>query len=329
MQLMERYNVKAAGDVLRISLFLLFFALLLVSQAARADLVTFKEEAFVKGPKVLLGDIANIEGEAADELAAIELIDAARPGSQKRLQAALVEARLRNAGYDTSALRIEGPSSIVTTTLSSDVSREAVAESLMQYIKETMPWDLQSTQIEVTAPNFDVTVPEGVVDIAWSPAPDYRYVGAGAFRGELVVDGVSQRNFTVRAKVEPYVEVLVASRDIARGQALGPVDFEPRKMPLSAAPSGALTDPDQALGLVARKTIFPGEYISERDLQERVLVQRNQTVNAVVRAGAVTLNARLVAMADGRAGDAIPCVNPGSKEQVLAMVMPDGTVQVE
>lgn len=311
------------------TVFTLLLAALLPMAAARADVVTFKEEAYVKGPKVLLGDVADIEGEDAVELASIELMDAARPGAQKRLQAALVEARLRSAGFDTSALDMQGATSVVTTTLSLEISGQEVAESLMHYIKETMPWELDSTQIEVTAPTFDITAREGTVDFAWSPAPDYRYVGSGAFRGELIVDGESQRSFNLRAKIEPYVNVLVASRDIARGQMVGPADMESRKMPLSSAPSGAVTDPQRALGLVARKTIFPGEYLSERDLQERVLVERNQLVNAVVQSGAVTLTSRLKAVTDGRAGDTIPCVNPQSKEQVLAVVMPDGSVRVE
>ncbi len=307
----------------------LALAALLIVSGACADVVTFKDEVYVKGPKVLLGDIAEIEGEDAVELASIELMDAARPGAQKRLQASLVEARLRSAGIDTSAIEMQGASSVVTTTLSLEVSGREVAESLMQYIKETMPWELDSTQIEVTAPTFDITAREGTVDFAWSPAPDYRYVGAGAFRGELIVDGESQRTFNLRAKIEPFVNVLVASRDIARGQLVGPADMESRKMPLSTAPTGAVTDPQRALGLVARKTIFPGEYISERDLQERVLIERNQIINAVVRSGAVTLTSRLKAVTDGRAGDTIACVNPQSKEQVLAVVMPDGTVRVE
>jgi len=304
-------------------------AALLLAGAAHADKLTLKEEAYVKGPKVLLGDIAQIDGESADRLAEIELVDAAMPGAQKRLNAALVETRLRSAGIDIGEIEMHGSTSVVATTLSDEISGGEVADSLMQYIRETMPWDAEHTQVEVTPPAFDLTVAEGDIEIAWAPAPGYEYVGTGAFQGQLMVDGESKRTFNVRAKVDPYVDVMVATRDIMRGMAVGPADMEPRRMPLTSAPQGVVTDPQRALGLVARKTIFPGQFITLRDLQEKVVIERNQLVDIVVRSGAVTLKGRAKATMDGRVGDTIVCVNPESKEQIQGVVMPTGIVMVE
>jgi flagella basal body P-ring formation protein FlgA len=154
-------------------------------------------------------------------------------------------------------------------------------------------------------------------------------VGAGAFKGEVIVDGRSQRSFNVRAKVEPYVTVMVATRDIMRGMPVGPMDMEPREMLLSSAPEGVVTDPARAVGLVARKTIFPGQFLTLRDLQERVAVERNQLVDVIVKSGSVTLTGRAKATMDGRAGDTIICVIPESKEQIQGVVMPNGVVVVE
>ena len=61
---------------------------------ARADTITLKEAVYVKGPKVLLGDVAVVEGLDADYLRTIEIVPAAAPGSARRLNAALVRTRL-------------------------------------------------------------------------------------------------------------------------------------------------------------------------------------------------------------------------------------------
>jgi flagella basal body P-ring formation protein FlgA len=301
--------------------------LFLCAAGANAETLTLKEAAYVKGPKVLLGEIADIEGENKELLESIEVIDAAQPGSQKKLHAALIQTRLKSAGLEE--VELNGALAVTATTLSSEITRDAVAQSLIDHIRETMPWDGRSTLIEVAPPTFDITAPEGQVDFAWAPQPGFDYVGTGAFKGEVLVDGQPARTINMRARIEPYVEVMVATRDIMRGMPVGPMDMEPRKMPLSAAPQGAITDPQRALGLVARKTIFPGQFVTQRDLQERVAVKRNQLVDVLVRSGAVHLKGRAKATMDGRVGDSIILVNPDSNAQMQGMVMADGSVLVE
>jgi len=304
-------------------------ALLLLAVAAHADKLTLKEEAYIKGPKVLLGDLANIEGEDAEQLASIEIIDAARPGAQKRVNAALVETRLRSAGINLDDIELHGPSSIVATTLHTEISQEQVAQSLMDFIRNSMPWDEAHTNIEITAPPGAITAPDGVVDFAWHPSPDYEYVGAGAFRGELLVDGAPQRSFSMRDHVEPYVDVLVAARDVQRGGIVGPADIDVRRMPLRSAPQGVITEAQLAIGMAATRTIFPGQFLSSKYLSEPVLVKRNQTVEIRVRAGSLLLTGRARATVDGRAGDIITLINPESKETLQRLVLPDGAVEVE
>ncbi|MCH8205068.1 MAG: hypothetical protein IID09_07870, partial [Candidatus Hydrogenedentes bacterium] len=76
---------------------------------AHADTITLKEAVYVKGPKVLLGDVAVIEGLEADSLRAIEIAPAAAPGSARRLNAALVRARIIEGGFDPSGVEVRGP----------------------------------------------------------------------------------------------------------------------------------------------------------------------------------------------------------------------------
>ncbi|MBI1319545.1 MAG: flagellar basal body P-ring formation protein FlgA [Candidatus Hydrogenedens sp.] len=297
--------------------------------AAGADTLRLKEEVYVKGPTVTLGDVADIEGERADELATIKLSNAARPGDSKQVFAGLVESRLRDAGVDSEDFEIVGSRSVRATTIHLDVTRDEVAQSLRHYIVESMPWDERDTEIAVTTPNFDLTMPDGALAIDWRPSPHFTYAGSGSFTGTVNIDGEPQRTITVRADIQPYVAVVVAARDIPRGSMVGPADIELRKEALAQTSDGAMFDPADVLGMVAKKTIFPGQMLDRRYIEQRLLVRRNETVDVVVRAGSVQLHARAVAKMDGREGDLIVCVNPQSKEQMQGIVLPDGTVRVE
>lgn len=303
--------------------------LTLLAPHASADKLVLKEEAFVRGPKVLLGDIARIEGENADALALIELTTAANPGDSKQMSAALVSTRIEHAGYDRLAVQVEGAPRVRATTLYLEVTPAQLSESLREFIMTSMPWDLQDALIDVQAPPGTIRTPDGDLQIDWTANPQYRFVGPSVFRGSIAVDGAVQRTVTVRANVEAYAELLVARRDIPRGTLISANDLDYRKLSLQSTPEGVLEDHSEALGRVAKKTLLAGQPLTLRNLDLPVLVKRNQVVPVEVRLGGVLVQSRARAMSEGRVGDLVLCANTDSKEQFQGVVRQDGVVVVE
>jgi len=164
-------------------------ALTLAAMCASADTITLKPEVYVKGPSLLLGDLADIDSDNKDTLAALEVAPAALPGSTKQLNLELVSARLHNLADTTEGLEVTGAQTVRATTLHQELTRDAIATDLRDYIEVNMPWDPADTIIDVTPPYQDVVLPEGRVSIRWNVNPRYRYAGTGAFRGEILVDG--------------------------------------------------------------------------------------------------------------------------------------------
>jgi len=124
----------------------------LVAVQVSADTITLRDQAFVQGPSVRLGDIAEIRGENAAALADIELIQAASPGSVKRLSAGLVESRLSAEGFSGDEIAVEGARSIAATTMHLDVTRGMLAEDLRDHIARSMPWATDAAMIDVAPP---------------------------------------------------------------------------------------------------------------------------------------------------------------------------------
>ncbi|MBP8128050.1 MAG: flagellar basal body P-ring formation protein FlgA [Candidatus Hydrogenedentes bacterium] len=296
--------------------------------AAGADTLVLKDEAYVRGPKVLLGEVAQIEGELAPVLAGIELGTAPLPGDSKRVYAALVEARIRDAGLATDGIEVLGAPSVKATTLYLEITRDMIAGSLREFIETSMPWDPVDAIIDVVPATGDFRIPDGDVAFNWMPNPQYRYVGPGMFRGEILVDGEVQKRLTVKASVEAYGEVVVAATDIPRGSPITASQLEVEKRSLAEVEAGTYTEPAQLEGYIARTTIFPGQEITKRNVQPRVLVRRNQVVAVEMQSGGLRVQTQARALTAGAAGDTVLCANLNSDGEFQGVVRRDGVVVV-
>jgi flagellar basal body P-ring formation protein FlgA len=294
-----------------------------------AETVTLKEEVYIKGPDVLLGEVAMIEGENPEALASLVVATAANPGGQRRVDAVLLLARLKTAGVDTDTIELKGARSVTARTLSLELTREAITEDLRRYIEANMPWSKEQATIDIPLPSQDLVVPDGEVTWDWRANPQYQWVGSTAFRGELRVDGAVKKTILCKASVEAFVSVLVAATDIPRGRMIRKSDVEARRYALSTIRYGALTNFDEAVGQLARSTIFPGTVLTNRSVMPRRLVKRYQTVMVETRAGNLLVRGRARAMEDGSAGDLIRLTNPESKAELFGLVREDGVVVVQ
>lgn len=319
-------NVKLFGAALALAG---SFAISAIAWAEESGSIKIKEQVLVKGPKVYLSDLVEVkEPELMERLATIEVSGAALPGSSKQLTASLVEARLDHAGVDLGELDPNRPSQITATTMSIEVSPEALAASLREHIELEMPWDPEVTEIDVPLPRQNLMAPEGDMTIEWRASPQYRYVGPTNFRGNVLIDGSLYRTVVLRAVVETYQEIVVAATDIPRGRPVSASQLAMQTIALSLAPDGAVTDMSEVEGLVARKTLFPGQPVTTRVVELRRLIKRNQMVPVELSASAIKIQHQAKAMMDGKEGDVIVCANPVTKEEFQGVVRADGVVEV-
>lgn len=317
------------GQRLKRSALLLGVSMTLATAQAFAGTLVLKEEAYVRGPYVLLGEVADIIGPEAQTLSRIEVTLAAVPGSTKRFDAALVESQLRRAGIEIEEWDIQGNRHVLATTLHLDLTQEMIAEDLRQFVARQMPWDPSDTIIEISAPPRTFRVPDGILDIRWRPDPRYAYLGSGTFRGEISVDGQVARTVLSQATVRTYEEVLVASRSIARNEALSMANLRLEQRELSMLNSDVFFNADDMRGYVAKSSIFEGQVITGRRLARAKIIKRNQIVNVETSIGTLTVRTLAKTTTDGAIGDRITCKTLGSNELFVGVLRADGVVVVE
>lgn len=303
--------------------------LLVLTPTIWADTVTLRSEAYVRGPQVKLADLASIDGEHADVLGDLDVTVAASPGAAKRISAALVESRVRGAGFDAAQVEVKGAPVISATTLHLEITPGMLTEDLRAYIRREMPWEPSAALVDVNAPATEYHVADGKVTVEWRPDPQYEYLGQGNFRGDIYVDGEPQRTVFARATVSAFESVVVASQPIARGDIISSANARLEKRELSVLDPGTFFSLQDAKGRVAKTTIQPGQPLTSRRLEMPTLVERNQLVSVETRVGGLTIRGQAKALADGVAGDVIMLQNIVSNQKFNGVVRPDGVVEVQ
>lgn len=293
------------------------------------DIVTLKQEAYVSGKKVLLGDIALIEGPNAKELARIEITNSATPGSSRRIDASLLRSRIAHAGYSDASVALKGTHRVTATTLSMELTSEVLAEELRNYIYDNMPWAVEDTEIDIVVPRGRTVISDGDFTINWSVSPSYKYLGSSNFRGKIVVDGIVEKTFYIKANVKAYAEVLVTKNGIARGERLTAKNVRLEKRELSTIRSGVFFDLDELNGAIAKSSIYENQVISPRKVMAPKIVKRNQLVSVETRIGNLTIQSRAQALADAAVGEVLACRNVKSKEEFMGIVRKDGVVVID
>ena len=304
------------------------FAAFAFHAGAAADTITLKDEVYVKGPVIRLGDIAVIEGENADALATVEVARAALPGSARTFNTPLLLARIREAGLDTESIDLQGARRVRATTMHLEITAAMIAEDLRNFVETEIPWDLNETFIEIFTPGQAFVVPDGHVEFRWKPNPRYRYIGQGTLRGEIVVDGKVERSFYGKVNVEAFENVVVAAKEIDRGEYLSPSNLRLEKRELSKLDNGAFFGIEDLEGQVAKTKLMRGQLVTARRVAVPNLVKRNQLVIVETVHGALTIRSRAIAMSDAAVGEAVICRAVGSKKQFAGQLRADGVVVV-
>ena len=120
-------------------------------------------------------------------------------------------------------------------------------------------------------------------------------------------------------------EVVLAARTLRAGTPITAADIG---VSPDAAPLGAASQPDQAIGQEARVTLYAGRPIPLSGLAPPALVERNQLVTLIFRRGGLDIRADGRALGRGAAGDEIRIMNLGSRSTIFGTVAGPALVTV-
>lgn len=132
----------------------------------------------------------------------------------------------------------------------------------------------------------------------------------------------------VSAKITKYTDVYVATRYLPRGAKIKKSDIILKRNNISNLPIGYITDLDNILGKVLRRSLPHNKVVSPNALIEPVLVQRGQKVTIIAQNTVVKVHMKGKALKNGSEGEVIRVQNLSSKRIIEGKVMSAGVVDV-
>jgi len=316
----------------RVMLVPLLIVLVAGGSALCADVttITLKESVELAGPNVTLAQAAAEINPPNDTIAAVDLGPVPWPGSRRFIDATVVKIALYREGFDLNKISIQGRSCVVTTKTIT-ISGEEIAEAARKLLVERLPWNEENVAIEIEQAPEDKSVAAG----AGTPVLSASMAGHTTPRGRanVIVTGIIDQTpifkTTVAFNVHVFETIVVAARDIARGEKLTDDNIVLRRMEVSGfAPDSIFTATGQLAGLKAARVIRTGMPLTRQVVIVPPVVRRGAVVNIVFQTDSIRLTARGIAREDGAPGDIIKVQNVDSGREISGEVQPDGSVSV-
>ncbi|WP_049721836.1 flagellar basal body P-ring formation chaperone FlgA [Gilvimarinus polysaccharolyticus] len=226
----------------------------------------------------------------------------------------------------TLALALLAAGAVVAATEQQDLSELKTQATL--FLQERYAQQLQAStdtsEVTVAAPDPRLRLAKCSQALTFS-ARDMGNDG-GAISVKAICDGEQPWSLYLSAQVDVYRNVLVTAIPLARGAVIDMAAISQQRLNTSSLRQGYLTLPDQALGLLVRRSLDVGEPLRTGVLEQPLAVKRGDIVTLESTNGAIIVATQAEALSNGRVGEQIRVKNTSSKRVVRANILGEGRV---
>lgn len=301
--------------------------------------VTLRASTVVEEPVVTVGAIATIEGGGPalrQRIAALDVAEVSEVGRTVVVSREQLGYRLRIAGIDGDAFRVEGPGQVQVKMMTAELTEEAVARvaerAILQHVHAASE-DAEFRVVErVVLPALNLSQQDHV-RLSVDPLP--RAPAPGRVRVEVAVHVNGQRCVAVPVTLELmlYKQAAVTLRRLEPGEMLQAADIRLERR-LFHPGDAWLPFGEQLLGKRLVHSVMAGQALAPADLdlpvsQDEVLIRAHDYVKLLATLGTVSVIATGEALQDGKAGQVIRVRNIDSGKVVTGRVAGRSTVEVE
>ncbi|MCG7927065.1 MAG: flagellar basal body P-ring formation protein FlgA [Candidatus Thiodiazotropha taylori] len=206
-------------------------------------------------------------------------------------------------------------------------AHQAIADAAKEYLETTLVQDTVGATVKITPLDHRLK-------LARCEAPLEAFSPPGGVKLGRTTVGIrcqtpSPWSIYISANVSIESPVVVAVRDLARGQAITGKDLKIKISDTSHLLRGYFETIDEVVGQTSKRTIRRGQVVTPSMLVVRKTIKRGDQVTIVAGAGGIQVRMQGKAMKQGNPGDLITVMNTKSKKQVEARVVSKGLVMVD
>ncbi|WP_404338592.1 flagellar basal body P-ring formation chaperone FlgA [Pseudoalteromonas mariniglutinosa] len=218
----------------------------------------------------------------------------------------------------------------IFSTFKSYASAINFQQQLHNYINQEIELYLQRNNTSSQQRKIDLYIPKGSTDLQCEKLSikRSRTTSPPAGRIRMTVQCQAPKwQFRASAKVDLWLNLVIAKRDLQRGEVLTPALLSYRSLNIADHLHGMETNSELLIGMEVRRDIDAGDIISRRLLEKKYLVNRDQHVELQVATGGFNASVTAVALEDGQLGQRIKVKNLSSGKIIEGQVVAKGVVQ--
>lgn len=201
----------------------------------------------------------------------------------------------------------------------------AAVETFLESRSGERGW--QTTILQLSVPK-GILVSKGVRDLEVIAPGNWPGWGPVSLALVVRVNGVVEKNFSVRLMVEAQTEMVVATRQILAGTVLGEADLTVQKQDVALAAGHHIKRIADAVGRKSRTTIRAGYPVRNDQLVSVPVIVSGQLVTIVLERPGLRITVAGRAKSSGGIGDLIRVENLTSRKEIPARVVDSSTVEV-
>lgn len=306
----------------------------LVPENAAAEITTVRiqEHAQVEGDDILLGRIAEIDGDNAslrEQLKRIIIGKAPLPGQSIEFDRRDVMRRMAQYEVDFSAVRVMTPRQIKVMRSFVEITKPELEKIVSEFIAQSSPISDGARRIKEIKVPESVILPKGRVTYKVVGPQNRRLVGRCPLAVEFSVNGHSHKKVWTSVTIEVLGTVVLTRKPLGRFKPITEDDIVLQTMDLANLPHDVVTRPETVLGKRTKRAIGTQIPLRTNLVELPPLVNRGDIVVIVAESRGLKITAQGQVKRKGRLGERIPVVNVDSNKVLYARVIDANTVQVD
>jgi flagella basal body P-ring formation protein FlgA len=220
------------------------------------------------------------------------------------------------------------PVGLASASETHTIKGEELQAKAIEFLEANIPWDPNTTEIEIAYRGKDIEVPRGVVDMNFDfPAQRVR-MGRFPVTVRITVDKILQKRLRMMARVTHFAPVVKTLRRINRGEILTSGDVVVEVVPSNRIVRNAMTSLNDVVGNQAIRNLGMGRVITTNSINKPTLVKKGDRVTLIAVSGAMKITAPGIVRQKGFKDSLVQVLNIQTQKTVFGMVQDATTVKV-
>jgi flagella basal body P-ring formation protein FlgA len=293
--------------------------------------ITVNHQAWVKGDKVYLKDIASIGGppRVRERLGTVYLAYAPSPGGHKTLHGSWIAGKVRSKRWLPANVLLNIPELVHITRTSQTIPEENFLRQYTGYVAQEFKvpeGDFRITRFRVIG---NGPVPEGKLRIELVDQAGGRRMGHVSLNAIVRVEGKIERRIVLSGWVDRFDKVVCTLRPLERHTIVTEEDLTLERRNISKLPANILKTVEDGAGKRLKHRLKAGSVLLANAVENPPLIKKGDRVTIMVESPNLLVTAVGIAESKGSAGDQIRVTNCMGKKEIIARVVDGSTVQVD